>query len=258
MKLEGRVAIITGGGRGIGRAAALEMVREGASVGLIARTESELKETVHLAGERAIYHAGDISNPDDIAATVKKTLDAFGRIDILMNNAAVRGPVAPLHMVQPEDWDRTIAINLSGAYLFSRAVVPHMIAAGGGKIINVTSGLGEMVLPPLGVYSISKASLNHMTRIMAEELRGHNIQVNGLDPGAVDTRMQDDLRALGPSVLGHEVYDEFMALKESGYIETPEQAGRLAVFLASSETDAITGEIRNRTEYIRMGYSPED
>jgi NAD(P)-dependent dehydrogenase (short-subunit alcohol dehydrogenase family) len=256
MKLKGKAAIITGGGRGIGRAAAVEMAKEGASVAVISRTATELEETVRLIGGDAFSFTGDISNPGNVDALVEKTLAAFGRVDILMNNAAVRGPVAPIHEVEHKDWNGTLAVNLGGAYMLCRAVAPHMIRQGGGKIINVTSGLGEMVLPPLGVYSIAKAALNHMTRIMAEELKGLNIQVNAMDPGAVDTRMQEELRGLGPEALGEEAYKEFMALKESGYIEPPEKPARLAVFLASGDSDAITGEIGTIAEYMRLGYNP--
>lgn len=254
MKLGGKVAVITGAGRGLGRASALAMAGEGASVVILSRTTSELRETARAIGKRAVFLTSDVSRPADVARVVRKALSAFGRVDILMNNAAVVGPVKPVHEVETAEWDRSFAINLRGVYLFSKAVIPHMRRQGGGKIINVTSGLGEMVMPPFGAYSIAKGAVIHMTRIMAEELRAFHIQVNGLDPGVMDTRMQDEVRALGPEVLGEEMYEEFRGMKDSGHLRPPEEVARLAVFLASGASNGITGMNGTESDYQRIGY----
>lgn len=256
MKLRGKVAIITGAGRGLGRAAALAMAEEGARVVVMSRTSKEINETARLIGKAALVLKADVSRPQDVRKVVRKALVSFGRVDILMNNAAVLGPVGLTYEIKKKDWDRAMAINLGGAVDFSRAVLPYMVRQGGGKIINVTSGLGEMAMPPFGVYSVAKGALIHLSRIMAEELRARNIQVNGLDPGVMDTRMQDELRALGPMVLGEEAYEEFRAMKERGHLDPPEKAARLAVFLASSASDHMTGENGTESDYRALGYRP--
>jgi 3-oxoacyl-[acyl-carrier protein] reductase len=254
MRLKGKTAIITGGGRGLGRASAAAMAREGASVVILSRTPAELRETQKAIGGTALPVKADVSKPGDIGRAVKRALSAFGRIDILMNNAAIVGPVKPLHRVDKAEWDEVFGINLRGVYLFSRAVIPHMMKGRAGKIINVTSGLGEMVMPPFGAYSLTKGGVNHLTQIMAEELKEHDIQVNCLDPGVMDTRMQEEIRGLGPGVLGKETYKEFMDLKEQGYLDPPEKAAELAVFLASGESDSITGMNGTEDYYVQLGY----
>jgi NAD(P)-dependent dehydrogenase (short-subunit alcohol dehydrogenase family) len=254
MRLKGKTAVITGGGRGLGRASAIAMAREGAFVVILSRTGAELRETEKAIGGNALPIKADVSKPGDIEKAVERALSASGRIDILMNNAAVIGPVKPLHVVDKAEWDEVFGINLRGVYLFSQAVIPRMMKGGAGKIINVTSGLGEMVMSPLGAYSITKGAVNHLTRIMAEELKGRNIQVNCLDPGVMDTRMQEEIRALGPEVLGRGIHKEFMDLKEQGYLDPPEKAAELAVFLASEDSDSMTGKNGTEDYYAQLGY----
>jgi NAD(P)-dependent dehydrogenase (short-subunit alcohol dehydrogenase family) len=145
-------------------------------------------------------------------------------------------------------------INLKGYFLFSKAVIPHMMGQEKGKIINVTSGLGVMAMPLFGGYSIAKAGVIHLTRILAEELRDFNIQVNGLDPGVMDTKMQEELRNLGPEVLGNDIYAEFSGYKEKGILKPPERVAQLAVFLASEASDSITGENGTASHYKGIGY----
>jgi 3-oxoacyl-[acyl-carrier protein] reductase len=257
MRLGGKAAIITGGGRGLGKASAIAMAREGASVLVLSRTARELKETrgaIGHEGGKALSITADVSKPGDIERAVERALSAFGRIDVLMNNAGVIGPVKPLHKVTGREWEKVSGINLASVLMFSRAVIPHMARQGGGKIINVTSGLGVAGMSPLGAYSITKAGVIHLTRIMAGELKGDNIQVNGLDPGVMDTRMQDDVRAMGPAVLGDDVYAEFLAMKEKGHLSPPGEAARLAVFLASEDSNSITGENGTEDCYRSLGY----
>lgn len=257
MQLKGKVAIVTGAGRGLGRASSLEMAKKGASLVVLSRTSSELRETakaIRVSGADVISVKADVSNLRDIEKVVDRTIKHFGKIDILMNNAAIIGPVSPLFMIDQEEWDEVMDINLRGPYLLAKAVVPYMIKQGSGKIINVTSGLGEIVMPTFAAYSVTKAGLIHLTKIMAEELEYHNIQVNGLDPGVMDTKMQEEIRNLGPEILGEEIYYEFLSMKERGILKPPEKAARLAVFLASGESDSITGENGTEKSYKRFGY----
>jgi NAD(P)-dependent dehydrogenase (short-subunit alcohol dehydrogenase family) len=257
MKLQGKVAIITGSGRGLGRASALAMAREGASMVILSRTRPELKKTesdIRSAGGEVLAIRTDVSKPGDITAVVRKAFKRFGKIDILMNNAGIVGPVKPLHTVKIKEWDLTMDIDLRAAFLFSRAVAPSMIEQRQGKIINVTSGLGRTVMPRSGVYFIAKAGLDHLTRVLAVELEEYNIQVNGLDPGVMDTRMQEEVREPGPEAWGEETYRDFVMMKESGRLKPPERVARLAVFLASDESNVITGEIGTENHYRQFGY----
>ncbi len=257
MKLKGRVAIITGAGRGLGRAAAMAMAREGAVVVVMSRTLSEIRETERLikaGGGKVVALKGDVSKSKDIHKVVERALSIFDRIDILMNNAAIIGPVKPLCDIRENEWNKVFGINLRGALLFARAVIPHMRQQRRGKIINVTSGLGEMTMPLLGAYSVTKAGLIHLTRILSEELKDHNIPVNGLDPGVMDTRMQDEVRNMGPRILGHKIYNEFTEMKRRGLLTPPERIASLAVFLASGEANHISGENGTEADYMRFGY----
>ena len=261
MLLKNKVALITGAGRGLGKATAVAMAQEGASVALLSRTKSELEETAALVekeGVRALVLAGDISDEPFVREAVWQTRQELGSATVLLNNAAIVGPAAPLHEVDPDDWDRTMAVNLNSVRQISQEVIPHMIDSGGGKIINVTSGMAQIVMPMFGAYSVSKAGLDHMTRIMAQELVGYDIQVNGLDPGVMDTKMQEEIRDLGPEVLGKPLHDQFISFLETGGLRPPEEVAQLAVFLASDHSVGITGEIGGEAEYRDYGYGLEE
>jgi NAD(P)-dependent dehydrogenase (short-subunit alcohol dehydrogenase family) len=257
MKLKDKVAIITGGGRGLGRASAVAMAQEGASVAVLSRTESELEETARLVeetGSRALILPFDIADDQTAYEVVSRTVSDLGDINILMNSAAVVGPAAFLHEVDQDGWDYTMAVNLTGALLICQEVVPSMIKTGGGRIINVTSGLARITMPLFGAYSVSKAALNHTTLIMAEELRAYGIQVNGVDPGVMDTRMQAEIREMGPEILGKTLHDRFLSFKEGGHLRQPEEVAKLAVFLSSDEAVGVSGEIGGEAEFKEYGY----
>ena len=257
MLLKGKTALITGAGRGLGRATAFAMAKEGASLAILSRTRSELEETavqIEKEGGKALILPVDVSEEKEVRKAVEKTVSELGSIHILVNCAAEIGPAAPLHEVDPDDWDRTMAVNLNGMRQICQEIIPHMIDSGGGRIINVTSGLAEIAMPLFGAYSVSKAGVNHMTRIMAQELSGFDIQVNGLDPGVMDTRMQEEIRELGPEILGKPLHSQFVSFKETGSLRPPEEVARLAVFLASDHSVGISGEIGGVAEYRDFGY----
>ncbi len=180
--LKGKVVILTGACRGIGRTLAIELARGGASLVILSRIPSELSDTaraVKFAGGKVLSFKADISKVGHIKEVVDRTVSGFGRIDVLVNNAAVIGPVKPLSRIEENEWDSIFSINLKGVFLFSKAVIPHMIKQGDGRIINVISGLGDVLIPVLGAYSIAKAGVAHLTRVLAEELKAYNIRVNG-------------------------------------------------------------------------------
>lgn len=255
--LKDRIAIVTGGGRGIGRAIAVAMAQEGAKVAVASRTRSELEQTVSIIADKgghAIAVKADISDMGDVTNLVKNVEARFGHADILFNNAGVVGPVGELKDVRLEDFERCMDINFHGALLMARAVIPGMIDKKRGKIINVTTGLGELVMPRLGAYSLSKSAMIHFTRILAKELEAYNIQVNGLDPGTVDTRMHEELRGMDIKTLGPDAYRLFWGLKEGGYLKDPSEVAPLAVFLASEKSEEITGEVGTDGHYMQLGF----
>ncbi len=254
-KLAGKVALVTGGSRGLGRAAALAFAAEGARVAIVSRTESELFAVARLIGEeRCLAVPGDVGEGDTARRVVAATVERFGGVDILLNNAAVAGPFKRMEEVTAEEWDRALSVDLRGAFLFAREVVPHMRRRGGGAIVNVTSGLGSFVLSPFGLYCIAKGGLNQLTRILALELKDAGICVNGLDPGVMDTGMQEEIRAAGPDALGADIWRRYVAYKEKGMLDPAEKAAQLAVFLAVPPS-SLSGEIGGAAHYASFGFA---
>lgn len=193
--VQGKVAIVTGGGRGIGRATAVALAHEGADVAIIARTEPELRETAGLiesVGRRAVVCPGDVTKGTDVQKLVQGTLEAFGRIDILVNNAGVAF-YKPFAATSEEEWRQTIEVNLYGVFLATNAVLPSMKRQGAGVIVNVSSGAGKYGFPGLAAYCASKFGLNGFTEALAREVAGDGIQVYAVCPGGVNTRMYLDL-----------------------------------------------------------------
>ncbi|MFC1867785.1 SDR family NAD(P)-dependent oxidoreductase [Thermodesulfobacteriota bacterium] len=259
MKLEGKSAIITGAGRGLGRAVALAMAREGALTTIMSRSLDELNnvgQSIKELGKESVIIQGDVSRPDDVKRLVDETLERFSTIDILINNAAVTGPARFMEDADIEAWKETMDINLNGAFLCARNVTPIMARNGGGKIINITSGLGQMPFPRFCAYSVSKAGLIQLTRSLSEELKEMNIQVNAIAPGVMDTSMQDRIRALGASVLGEALHNHFMELKGKGELKEPEEVSSLTIFLASKMADHLTGHFGSLTDYSLLGWRP--
>jgi 3-oxoacyl-[acyl-carrier protein] reductase len=260
MQMKGKVAIVTGAGRGLGRATAVALARVGVDLVIVSRTPHELEETATMimaVGGTVVTLEADLARVEDIDRTVETAAESYGGVDILMNNAAVPGPFKPCHEIGDEEWEYTLAVNLTAPLLLTREVIPFMIERGGGKIINVTSGLGEIVISPFGAYGVAKAGLTHLTRYMAAELKRHNIQVNGFDPGMMDTRMQEQIRAAGPTLLGVELHRHFVDCRDRGMLTPPERAARLPLFLASPASDAVTGEIGGVREFAPFGFTEE-
>jgi NAD(P)-dependent dehydrogenase (short-subunit alcohol dehydrogenase family) len=248
MSLANQVAIVTGGGNGIGRAIALRLACEGADVVIAARRQATLEEcaaAVRAQGRKALPMVTDVSREDDVNALAKKALEAFGRIDILVNNAGIIGPTAPVVSVKRADWDEVMAINLTGAYLCSKAVLPDMIARRSGKIINISSVAGKVAYALRSPYAVSKWGMIGLTLTLAQEAGPSNIQVNVICPGPVaGERMRRVIEhraaELGrPAAEVARIYVEDTALKR---MATEEDVAALVAFLASSEADNITGQ----------------
>jgi len=224
---------------------------------VMSRSLNELEAVAGRIRERGgtcLVSQGDVSSRDDVTRTVKQAVERFFKVDVLVNNAAVIGPIRFLEDANLKGWQKTIDINLNGAFLCARAVLPFMIQNGGGKIINISSGLGQMPFPRFCAYSVSKAGIIQLTRSLSEELRPLNIQVNAIDPGVMDTGMQEQIRSLGPAVLGASVYERFMEFKNKDGLKDPDEVASLAVILASPEADPLNGYNGTLSEYASLGY----
>ena len=248
MRLSNQTAIVTGGGHGIGKAIALALAREGANVLVCGRHEETLKQTaaeIESLGRRALAIVTDVSQEAEVEAMHQSALREFGAANILVNNAGIVGPTAPITSVTRKDWDETIAVNLTGAFLCSRAVLPAMIERRSGKIINIASVAGRMAYALRAPYAASKWGMIGLSRTLAQEVGQHNIQVNAILPGpTAGERMQAVIdkraRELGQSSEEVEkLYVEGTALKR---MVDPEHVAAMVVFLASTDSDSITGQ----------------
>ncbi len=245
MKLQGKVAIVTGGGRGIGEAVALAFAREGARLAIASRTQSELDQVaagIQALGGQAQAIRTDVSNRDDVIQLIEATLTTYGQIDILVNAAGVHGPIGPMWDVDIDEWIRNIQINLFGTFMCCHAVLPHMIERRQGKIVNFSGGGATSPLPRFTAYGVSKTGIVRLTETLAEEVKEFDIQVNVIAPGAVDTRMQDQVLAAGERA--GELLTRIRRLRETGKGGVPrELPAELVVFLASDDSDGLTGKL---------------
>ncbi len=245
MRLENKVALITGAGRGIGRAIALAYAGEGANLALAARSLNELSETAQAAqslGASTCVVSVDVTDQDAVAGMARQAEENFGRIDILVNNAGIVGPIGALEDNDVNAWIRTIQVNLVGTYLCCRAVIPIMAKGGGGRIINL-SGSGSTSAPyHLSAYGSSKAAIIRLTEILSLELAEKNIQVNALGPGSIHTRMWEEITGQAQAVGDTELY-EFGLQVTGGGGASIDRAAELAVWLASDAADGLSGRL---------------
>ena len=233
MKLENRVAIITGGGRGIGRATALAFAAEGADIVLAARTDTEISavaEEVRALGRRALAMPTDVQHKTDVDAMVAQTLDTFGKVDILVNNAGV-AIHNPIPKIREEDWDVTMAVNLKGVFLCTQAVFAQMCEQKSGHIVNVSSVSGKFGHVNGGAYCASKFAVVGFTETTNNEGRPHGVKASVVCPGPVDTKMRRDNHP--DDVLAH--------------LTLPEDVAELILFLVTQPPRAHTLETVIRT-----------
>ena len=241
--LEEQVALITGAGRGIGRAIALALAGAGADLVLAARSATELAETsaqVRSLGREVVAAPVDVSRREDVQQAVAQGLERFGQVDILVNNAGIQPPIGPLAENDAEDWVHTIAVNLFGVFHCIQAVLPGMMARRAGKIINLAGGGATGPRPNFSAYAVSKAAVVRLTETLAEEVKPYSVEVNAIAPGAVNTRMLDEVLAAGAAA-GEELAAAQQRKAEGG---TPVQlAAELALFLASDASNGLTGKL---------------
>ncbi|MBI2623059.1 MAG: SDR family oxidoreductase [Candidatus Liptonbacteria bacterium] len=253
--LKNKVALITGGSRGIGKAIAEAYLREGAKVMLVARSREELKAAkgeLKKFGEVESCPA-DVSRAGDVKAAVEATFRVFGRIDVLVNGAGAYGPIGPSEEVDFEKWKNTFEINVFGTFRMMQEVIPHMQRQKSGKIINFSGG-GDTALPRFSAYHASKGAIVRLTETIAAEVKEYGIEVNCFAPGAVNTKFLDEALAAGEEKVGKERYEKLLKQKAEGGV-SPEKAAALCVFLASSASDGLTGKFLSAVwdEYPKWG-----
>ncbi len=248
MTLEGVRALVTGASQGFGYAVARQFLAAGARVFICARTGSELDDAARrlqrdAPREAAVFRArADVSVRTDVDDLVAQAVAALGGLDVLVCNAGVYGPMGPIEDVDWDEWQHALSINLGGAVLCCRAAIPHLRSARRGKIILLSGGGATSPMPFLSAYAASKAALVRFGETLAEELKDAGIDVNAVAPGALNTRLIDEILQAGPERVGHVFHERAQQQKQSG--GTPvEQGAALCEFLASPASDGITGRL---------------
>ena len=245
--LAGRNAIITGASQGLGKAIAEHFIRAGANVVLCARSKPDLaatqKELAKISRQQKVLaHVCDVSSESQVNEVVEFALHELGSVQVLVANAGVYGPMGPTESVNLAEWRRAFDINLFGVLLPSRALIPHFKKAGGGKIVVISGGGATNPLPNISCYAASKAAAVRLMETLAEELREFKVDVNAVAPGALKTRLIDQVLAAGPKLVGKAFFAKNKKWAEEG--ATPLELGAsLCVYLASKESDGITGKL---------------
>jgi len=239
MRLQGKIAIVTGSTKGIGRAVAIGYAEEGATVIVCGRSEDlakSLAEELTQKGKKAVALRLDVTSVDSVKQVVDQVAQQFGRIDILVNNAGISPIWKRAEDTGKEAWDQIIATNLTGAFLCAQAVGKVMIKQKSGKIINMTSVGGEVAMPRLVAYCASKAGIISLTQVLAAEWAQYNILVNAIGPSYVETDFTAGLRG------NQAIYDDLKNKNLLKRFAQPEEIVGVAIFLASNESNYITGQ----------------
>jgi NAD(P)-dependent dehydrogenase (short-subunit alcohol dehydrogenase family) len=240
-RLNGKVALITGAGGGIGQGIALRFAAEGARVGVLdvkAAGVDQTVEQIDRQGGRAVGLVCDLRQPEQVEAAAARLRAAFGPITVAVNNAAVM-PAGVLHETALADWDAAFAVNVRGAYLVCRAVIPDMLAQGGGSIIHMASVTGTLGLPGIAAYSATKGALMALTRAMSTDYARYGIRVNSVAPGTIDSPMLHDFLAQQTDPAARR--REFDAMHPIGRVGRIDEVASVFVFLASDEASFVTG-----------------
>lgn len=243
MKLSGKVAIVTGGGSGIGRASALLFAEEGARVVVVdwnSETGAETLAAINSYGHTAVFCHGDVSKTQDVENMINTAVTEYGRLDVLFNNAAIQ-IMAKLADTKEEDWDRIHSVNLRGVFLGCKYAIPAMIRSGGGSIVNMSSALGFVGDPDLAAYGAAKGGIIALTKAAAIAYGPDKLRVNCICPGDVDTPLlQDFFKSFpDPERMRQEVYAKY-ALRR---IANPKEIAQVAAFLASDASSFMTGSV---------------
>jgi 3-oxoacyl-[acyl-carrier protein] reductase len=246
--LEGRAAIITGASQGLGLTIACAYVAAGADVLMCARDGQLLEQAQKKVaksssrGQKVEAHLADVSKRADVDRLVDLALRIFPRLHILVNNAGIYGPKGMIENLNWDEWVRAIEINLFGSVLMCRAILPHFKAQQYGKIVQLSGGGATNPLPRISAYAASKAAVVRFAETLAEEVRDDHIDVNAIAPGALNTRLLDEVLAAGPEKVGQDFYERAVKQKAQGG-SSLERGAELAVFLGSAASDGVTGKL---------------
>jgi NAD(P)-dependent dehydrogenase (short-subunit alcohol dehydrogenase family) len=236
-KLLGKVALVSGGSRGIGRAIASAYVREGARVFICGRNEQDVERAIaesRQGGGEIAGCAGDIGSPADVQRIVQTAVNSFGTIDVLVNNASILGPRVAIADYPFAAWEEVMRINLSGIFLMIHEVLPIMLGKRSGSIINVTSGVGRRGKARWGAYAVSKAGLENLTQVLADEVKGAGVRVNAVNPAATRTAMRA----------------EAYPAEDPETLPTPEQIVPIFLYLASDDSAAVSGQSLDAQDWL--------
>jgi len=244
MTLSGEIALITGAGRGIGESVAHAFARSGANLALVARTRDEIERVARETAERGVTSialVGDVSKRADVERVAAAAIEKFGRVDILVNAAGIYGPIGPFVENDLGDWAAAIETNLMGTVFSIRAVLPQMLERRKGVIVNFSGGGAVQPLPRFSAYGASKAAVVRLTETLAEEVAESGVRINAIAPGAVNSRLLDQVLAAGERA-GVSFYAKALEQKAQGGTP-PERAAELALFLASAEGKEVSGRL---------------
>jgi NAD(P)-dependent dehydrogenase (short-subunit alcohol dehydrogenase family) len=244
-KLQDKNVLITGAGRGIGKRLAMGFAEAGARVGLLARSQAELdlaKLEIEHAGGNALRMRADVRDLEQLSAAVDRMQAVFGGVDVLIAAAGVPGPIGSILTTKPKAWAEAIEINLIGVVNACRAVLPHMIDKRSGKIIVVAGSGATTSRPNFTAYAASKAAVVRFAECLADEVRDHNVQVNGIMPGAAHSHMTDEILRAGEDRAGAKEIEEAEQVSLTGGV-SPEKQKQLALFLASERSNHISGKL---------------
>ena len=248
MKLKNLVTVVTGASQGLGNAIARAFVNEGAHVALCARDQKLISDAaadlkgLATAGQRIFGATCDVSVEDDVEKFFDEIRRRLGPVNVLVNNAGIYGPKGESEKVDFQEWARALEINLYGTFLPCRFAIRQMKGLRRGKIINLSGGGATAPLPRLSAYAASKAAVVRLTETLAEELREFSVEVNAIAPGALNTRLLQEILSAGPDAVGKEFYQKSLKQRDSGGVPL-EKAAHLCVYLASETSDGITGKL---------------
>ena len=242
----GRIAFITGGGRGIGAATAELLAREGAAVAVAARTLDEVSsvtEGISGSGGRALPLVLDVTDEQAVSDSFERCREELGPPAILVNNAGTPGIPLPVAAMKTDAWRGVFEANVTGAFLCAREALPMMASENWGRIINVSSAAARHPLAGMSAYSASKAALDQLTRVLALEGERYNIAAIGVYPGVVDTRMQEESRGFGAKLVGEQLHRMFQGYSDFGMLRPPEEPAELISYLCTPAASRLNGHI---------------